>query len=102
MTDFQVDREALRSAAKAYDDGASTMASIASSIREPDPMMLGIFLSSVVSFFGPLVTGGARSLLTGVGRMNASYGQNLRASAQWYEDTENQAVADGSSMTEVG
>jgi hypothetical protein len=101
MSDFQVDRSALRSAAGAYDRCADTMNSIASTIREPDPMMMGIFLQPLVQFFGPMVTDGARSLLTGVGRMNASYGQNLRATADSYQAAEEYAKSASADMTVV-
>lgn len=101
MTSFEVDPSALAKAAGQLDDCASDVSSAASALQNPDPLMMGLLLTGLVTPAATIVTAGARSLVTGVGKMDSAYASNLRATAAQYRAGEEAGVEAAATIGEV-
>lgn len=92
MPDLKVDPEGIRSGASQYKSLGAEGRNQASSIQEPDPMMMGLIFAPFLSFALPLLTQGLKESIQGVGDGFDSFGARLEDSAKKYDDYEQAAA----------
>ena len=91
MSDFAVRPSALLTGAGGFGRLAEQSQSATAQIVSPDTGMFGIFLEPLMSAVLAPITDGARAISQGVGHAHQVVGEQLRSTAQSYQDMEDYA-----------